>query len=56
MASEAVVVGEVDIAEDSSPRKTIIMEEEFVRKSRNVSAGLFRERCAETDRRKATNV
>lgn len=33
---------------ENSLRKTMTIEEEFVRKFKNASAGLFRERCDET--------
>ena len=37
-----LVIDEADKAAESSPRKTMTMEAELVRKSRKVSAGLFR--------------
>ena len=49
-------MGDADVAEDNSLRKTITIDDEFVRKSRKVSAGRFRERWPETERRKATRV
>jgi hypothetical protein len=56
IASEAEVVGEAAKALDSSLKNTINIEDEFVTKSRKVSAGLLRERCAERERMNAVNV
>ena len=56
MASGAVKLGEAVMALDSSLRKTITIEEEFVRKSRKESAGLFLPRWVEIACRKAVNV
>jgi hypothetical protein len=44
------------IALDSSLRKTIMIEEEFVRKSRKVSAGLFLDKFWEMERRNLVSV
>lgn len=49
-------MGEDVIAVDNSPRKTIRIEDEFVRKFKNVSAGRFRYRWFDTERRNATSV
>ncbi len=43
-------------AADSSFRNTMIIEVEFVRKSRNVSAGRFRERWEDTEMIKLLRV
>jgi hypothetical protein len=50
------VLGEDAIAVESSFRKTMTIEDEFVRKFKNVSAGRLRYKWFDMERRKATKV
>ena len=43
-------------AEDNSFKKTMIIEEEFVRNAKNVSAVLLRERWDDTEVMKSVNI
>lgn len=58
MSSACEVEAEIDVdrAFASSVKKTIIMEEVFVRKSKNTSAGRLRETCDEMERRNDVKV
>lgn len=56
IAFSAGADGEAASAVASSLKKTMTMDDECVTKSRKVSAGLLRERCAEIDKVKAVNV
>jgi hypothetical protein len=50
------VLGDAASAVESSVKNTISIDDEFVTKSRNVSAGLFRDRCDEMERMNAVKV
>lgn len=55
-ASDGASPGDVVTAADSSCSRMIMNEDERVTKSTKLSAGRLRDRCADTERRRAVKV